>query len=123
MRALFAKLKGPWLFVRYIEEFAENHVRKNEGQLYLRKKHFLLPLGYGYMGNNLARLEEYPAHGDLADISNIFYFYFVIYDQGGWRAYRDLAFRSEMEWTKINVNPLACLARQKLCECVSTNFN
>ena len=34
MRALLAKLKGPWLFVRYIEEFAKNHVRKNEGQLY-----------------------------------------------------------------------------------------
>ena len=35
MRALFAKLKGPWLFVRYIEEFAaKNHDRKNEGQLY-----------------------------------------------------------------------------------------
>ena len=34
MRALLAKLKGPWLFVRYIEQFAKNHVRKNEGQLY-----------------------------------------------------------------------------------------
>ena len=34
MRALLAKLKGPWLFVRYIEEFTKNHVRKNEGQLY-----------------------------------------------------------------------------------------
>ena len=34
MRALLAKLKGLWLFVRYIEEFAKNHVRKNEGQLY-----------------------------------------------------------------------------------------
>ena len=34
MRALLAKLNGPWLFVRYIEEFAKNHVRENEGQLY-----------------------------------------------------------------------------------------
>ena len=34
MRALLAKLKGLWLFVRYIEEFAKNHVHKNEGQLY-----------------------------------------------------------------------------------------
>ena len=34
MRALLAKLKGPWLFARYIDEFAKNHVRKNEGQLY-----------------------------------------------------------------------------------------
>ena len=34
MRALLAKLKRPWLFVRCIEEFAKNHVRKNEGQLY-----------------------------------------------------------------------------------------
>ena len=33
MRALLAN-KGPWLFVQYIEEFAKNHVRKNEGQLY-----------------------------------------------------------------------------------------
>ena len=35
MRALLAKLKEPWLFVWYIEEFAKKHVRKNEGQLYL----------------------------------------------------------------------------------------
>ena len=35
MRALLAKLKGPRLFVRYIEEFAKNHVRKNESQLYV----------------------------------------------------------------------------------------
>ena len=35
MRALLAKLKRPWLFVRYIEEFGKNHVRKNEGQLYI----------------------------------------------------------------------------------------
>ena len=33
MRALLAKLKGSSLFVLYIEEFAKNHVRKNEGQL------------------------------------------------------------------------------------------
>ena len=36
MRALLAKLKGPWLLVQYIQEFAKNHVRKNEGQLYVQ---------------------------------------------------------------------------------------
>ena len=39
MRALLAKLKGPGLFVRYMEEFGKNHVRKNEGQLYFQDKH------------------------------------------------------------------------------------
>ena len=38
MRALLAKLKGPWHFVQYIEEFGKNHVRKNMGQLYSKNK-------------------------------------------------------------------------------------
>ena len=41
MRALLAKLKGPRLFVRYIEEFGKNHVRKNEGQLYPNVSHLI----------------------------------------------------------------------------------
>ena len=54
-------------------------------------------LGYGYMRNNLVRLGGYPTHRDVADMSYFFYFHFVfIYDQAEWRAYRDLAFRNEM---------------------------
>ena len=33
------------------------------------------------MRNNLARLRGYPTHGDVADMSNLFYFCFVFYDQ------------------------------------------
>ena len=47
MRVLLAKLKGPWLFVRYIEKFAKNHVRKNEGQLYFVVNVFQLYLAIG----------------------------------------------------------------------------
>ena len=54
-------------------------------------------LGYGYMRNNLVRLGGYPTHRDVPDMSYFLYFYFVfINDQAEWRAYRDLAFRSEM---------------------------
>ena len=34
-------------------------------------------LGYGYMRNNLVHLGEYPTHWDVADMSNLFYFYCV----------------------------------------------
>ena len=33
-----------------------------------------------------------------------FIFILNLCDQGGWHAYRDLAFRSEMGWTKIDTN-------------------
>ena len=29
------------------------------------------------MRNNLARLEGYPTHRDVAEVSNLFYFHFV----------------------------------------------
>ena len=32
---------------------------------------------YYMMRNNLACLEGYPAHRDIADMSNLFYFHFV----------------------------------------------
>ena len=44
--------------------------------------------------NNLVLLGCYSTHRDAAVI-----IYFVFYGQGGWRAYRDLVFQSEMEWT------------------------
>ena len=34
-------------------------------------------LGYGYMRNNLVFLGGYPTHRDVADMSNLFYFYSV----------------------------------------------
>ena len=36
---------------------------------------------YGYLRNKLARFGGYPTHGDVADMSNLFYFHFVFYDQ------------------------------------------
>ena len=45
----------------------------------LRKKQFfMLLLGYGYKRNNLARLGGYPAHQNVADMSDFFYFDFII---------------------------------------------
>ena len=41
-----------------------------------KKANFLLLFKYGYMRSNLARLGEYPTHWDVADMSNLFYFYF-----------------------------------------------
>ena len=41
----------------------------------------MLLLGDDYMRNNLARLRGYPTHGDVADMSDLFYFCFVFYDQ------------------------------------------
>ena len=35
-------------------------------------------LAYSYMRNNLVRLGEYPTHREAADMSNLFYFYFVL---------------------------------------------
>ena len=37
----------------------------------------MLLLGYGYKRNNLARLGGYPAHQNVADMSDFFYFDFV----------------------------------------------
>ena len=36
-----------------------------------------MPLGYGYMKNNLVHLGGYPTHGDAVDMSNLFYIYSV----------------------------------------------
>ena len=36
-------------------------------------------LGYGYMRNNLVRLGEYPTHRDVADMSNLFYFFYFMF--------------------------------------------
>ena len=74
-------------------------------------------LGYGYMRNNLVRLGGYPTHRGVADMSCFFYFVFK-YDQAEWRAYRDLVFRIEMRWTKLDIKTSASLSRQKLWECV-----
>ena len=48
------------------------HVR-----IFKKEANFLLLPEYGYMRNILARLGGYPTHGDAADMSNLFYFYFV----------------------------------------------
>ena len=82
----------------------------------------MLLLGYEYIRDNLARFGRYPTNGDVADMSNLFYFHFVFYDQGRWRVYRDIAFQIEMGWT-ININTIASLARQKLCEYACANLN
>ena len=37
----------------------------------------MLLLEYGYMKNNLVRLDGYHTHRDVADMSNLFYFHFV----------------------------------------------
>ena len=78
-------------------------------------------LGYGYIRNNLVHLGGYPTHGDVADMSISFIFILCLYDQGGWCAYQDLALRSKMGWTKIDINTSGSLSRQKLCKCVCTN--
>lgn len=75
----------------------------------------MLLLGYGYKRNNLARLGGYPAHQNVADMSDFFYFDFVFIwlrrgvgggRGGGWRSYWDLSFWSQVGWTKINVKTL-----------------
>ena len=35
------------------------------------------------MRNNLVRLGGYPTHRDVADMSNLLYFFLCLYDQGG----------------------------------------
>ena len=76
-------------------------------------------LGYSYMRNNLVGLGGYPTHRDVADMSHFSYFYFMFkYDQAEWCAYKDLAFRIEMRWTKIDIKISASLSRRKLCVCV-----
>ena len=44
-------------------------------------------LGYGYVKNNLVYLGWYYTHRDVADMSDLFYFYSMFICQGGWRAY------------------------------------
>ena len=51
-----------------------------------------------------------------------FIFILCLCDQGGWRAYRYLVFRSKMWWKKNDINTSASLAR-RICECISTNLN
>ena len=34
-------------------------------------------LGHGFMRNKLVRFGGYPTHEDIADMSDLFYFYFV----------------------------------------------
>ena len=80
-------------------------------------------LGYRYMRNKFFRLGDVPLTDMLLICQISFIFILCLYDQGGWRAYRDLAFRSEMGSTKININTSVSLSRQKLCECVITNLN
>ena len=41
-----------------------------------------MPLGYGYMKNNLVHLGGYPTHGDAVDMSNLFYIYCVYMIKG-----------------------------------------
>ena len=80
-------------------------------------------LEYGYMRNNLVHLGGHPTDQDVADMSDLFCFYFVFIWSRWWRAYQDLTFQTEMGWTKIDVNTSGSLSRQKLCKCVCTNLN
>ena len=66
------------LLSRTRTSFANLHVR-----IFKKEANFLLLFEYGYMRSNLARSEGYPTHGDVADMSNLFYFHFEFIDRGG----------------------------------------
>ena len=42
-----------------------------------KKKQSFITFRVCYRRNNLAYLKGYPAHQDVADMSNLFYFHFV----------------------------------------------
>ena len=42
-----------------------------------------------FLRSNLDCLGIYLTHLDVADMSNLFYFHFMLHDQERWRAYRD----------------------------------
>ena len=66
------------LLSRTRTSFANLHVR-----IFKKEANFLLLFEYGYMRSNLARSGGYPTHGDVADMSNLFYFHFEFIDRGG----------------------------------------
>ena len=81
MRALSAKLKGPWLFVQYIEQFAKNHVRKNEGQPYLIKiktiEQNISPCSKNEkMSKNMKSHRKYSEIGVQLEILLLLFFFF-----------------------------------------------
>ena len=45
--------------------------------MFKKQAFFLLLLEYDYVRNSLPRLGGYPTHGDVVDMSNLFYFHFV----------------------------------------------
>ena len=59
------------LLSRTPTSFANLHV-----QIFKKETNFLLLFEYDYIRSNLDRLGGYPAHGDVADMSNLFYFHF-----------------------------------------------
>ena len=59
------------LLSRIRTSFANLNVR-----IFKKEANFLLLFEYGYMRSNLARLERYTTHRDVADMSNLFYFHF-----------------------------------------------
>ena len=93
----------------------------------------MLLLGYGYKRNNLARLGGYPAHQNVADMSDFFYFDFVFIwlrrrvggGDGGGRV--TVLLRSKLlKPSGMNKNQCkntsAGLVSRKLCElCLCTN--
>ena len=90
----------------------------------LKKKHFFVAFRLWLYEKQLGLLSGiFHSRRCCWYTSNLFYFHFVFYDKGWWRVYRNLAFRSKMTWTKININTLARVARQKLCKCVCTSLN
>ena len=97
-------------------------VRVQATSLLKRNTHWSL-LGYGYLRENLIDLGGYSTRWMLLICQISFIFILCLYDQGGWLPDGDLAFRSEIGRTKININISGSLSRQKFCKCVSTNLN
>ena len=87
----------------------------------------MLLLGYGYKRNNLARLGGYPAHQNVADMSDFFYFDFVfIWLRRGVGRVTVLLRSKLLKPSGMNKNQCkntsAGLVSRKLCElCLCTN--
>ena len=61
-------------FLQTIKCCSQVHVQATS---LLKKISIEMLLGYGYMRNNLVHLRRYPNHRDVADMSNLSYFYSV----------------------------------------------
>ena len=65
------------LLSRKRTSFANLHVR-----IFKKEANFLLLFEYDYMRSNLAHSGGYPTHGDVADMSNLFFFILSLLIEG-----------------------------------------